>query len=797
MSKPFMSLHVIVKNGEKTIKKMLDSVVGVFDEVVIVDTGSTDKTISIVSEHFDWGVWNAEPHQVLDHPHADTSGFTRHVRLTLAKFDWVDDFSAARQYAYDLGTAKWRFYLDADDEASCFANGALRKEVENTDKNHPDVNCLSIGYRYTEDGGMVQDKLGRGVRWADGWQWADPIHEHLVRHPAGARGIAVWKHLVVNHQHAEQQRINDGFERNLRITEKWYGRETDPKKKALAAYYLAGHTNEMKQLDAARKYWREAADGLGRTNIACEGLCRWARMELKQGNNEKAVALAGEAISKAPELPDGLAVMGVALQLTGEPLRAAGMFDLLRAQPKPSWESQHDAIWLDGLVNIYAAQAYYACGRIDDARKAIAAIPKGLVGHPEVHEAGREINAQIGKSEGYARLHALWEYLMWNTEGLKAQRLLEEFAPSAISDAPFVKQLLRQTQEKMPQMKDWNAYQRTYAGIPDEPYHVPQQHRQWTLLQGRARLVAQWASSLPKEGEKLQVLVIGVQDGIIEGQMLENNPRIVLTACDVAPQASRGINELKARFPGRVKTHQVLHHHYDWFPEHCEPYDAVILFEVLEHLPDDETALKQIMQFLKPDGKLFLSTPISEDWVEPYLSNLKDGRPAWHVRSHNPTTLWKLFQKLGFTGSLMGLGTECLFLATMKPHPLGVFPKAMPALKPISIYVYPLGAHGFDPFSPISQHVGGSEEAVIHLAASLAKKGVSVTVYGDMPARKDRIFVHEGVQWRPLSEFDVASIEGTLFVWRSPQLAAQFKKINPRVKTVMWAHDVFYTNQGA
>jgi len=49
-----LSLCVICKNEEKNIKQLLDSVKGeLFDEIIIVDTGSEDKTVDIAKKYTD------------------------------------------------------------------------------------------------------------------------------------------------------------------------------------------------------------------------------------------------------------------------------------------------------------------------------------------------------------------------------------------------------------------------------------------------------------------------------------------------------------------------------------------------------------------------------------------------------------------------------------------------------------------------------------------------------------------------------------------------------------------------
>ncbi|WP_309088953.1 glycosyltransferase [Domibacillus sp.] len=84
---PFISLCMIVKNEEKVIERCLSSITHLVDEVIIVDTGSTDKTKAI-SEKYTSKIFN---------------------------FEWVDDFSAARNFAASKASGKWLLVLDADE----------------------------------------------------------------------------------------------------------------------------------------------------------------------------------------------------------------------------------------------------------------------------------------------------------------------------------------------------------------------------------------------------------------------------------------------------------------------------------------------------------------------------------------------------------------------------------------------------------------------------------------------------------------------------------------------------------
>lgn len=82
-----VSLCMIAKNEEKTLPRCLESVKGVFDEIIIVDTGSTDGTVKEAEKYTD----------------------------KIFLFEWCDDFSAARNYSFSKASSDYVMWLDADD----------------------------------------------------------------------------------------------------------------------------------------------------------------------------------------------------------------------------------------------------------------------------------------------------------------------------------------------------------------------------------------------------------------------------------------------------------------------------------------------------------------------------------------------------------------------------------------------------------------------------------------------------------------------------------------------------------
>lgn len=95
---------MITKNSEDRIERTLKSVNGLVDEIIVVDTGSSDNTREIASEYG----------KVFD-------------------FEWVDDFSKARNYAYSKATGDWILNLDDDETVSEIDFDKIKEFVSNSD----------------------------------------------------------------------------------------------------------------------------------------------------------------------------------------------------------------------------------------------------------------------------------------------------------------------------------------------------------------------------------------------------------------------------------------------------------------------------------------------------------------------------------------------------------------------------------------------------------------------------------------------------------------------------------------
>lgn len=97
-----ISLCMIVKNEENSIRRCLSSTVDVVDEIIVVDTGSQDKTIDICKEY----------------------------GAKIYQYPWQEDFSAARNFSIKKATSDWILWMDADEELFSLKRAVLIKMLK-------------------------------------------------------------------------------------------------------------------------------------------------------------------------------------------------------------------------------------------------------------------------------------------------------------------------------------------------------------------------------------------------------------------------------------------------------------------------------------------------------------------------------------------------------------------------------------------------------------------------------------------------------------------------------------------
>lgn len=146
------SLCMIVKNEENVLARCLDSIADIMDEIIIVDTGSTDRTKEIALTYTD---------KVYD-------------------FKWTGSFADARNYASAKASMDYIYTADADeylekadhDRLAALKN-ILMTEIEIVQMLYCTPKELSSVYNFEEE---YRPKLYKRIRK---FTWIDPIHETL------------------------------------------------------------------------------------------------------------------------------------------------------------------------------------------------------------------------------------------------------------------------------------------------------------------------------------------------------------------------------------------------------------------------------------------------------------------------------------------------------------------------------------------------------------------------------------------------------------------------------------------
>ncbi|GIP51609.1 tetratricopeptide repeat-containing glycosyltransferase family 2 protein [Paenibacillus vini] len=188
-----LSVCMIVKDEEELLPRCLDSLKGLADEIVIVDTGSIDRTKEIAGQYTD----------------------------LIFNYTWIDDFAAARNESLRHATGKWILVMDADEYLSAEDYPKWNEFLDNEQPVHHLAYTLPI-INFTGDK-EYQDEITtspvtRLFPNYKGIHFERPIHEQLT---LGSEGELFHKKLDLNIYHTgyQNQRVSEKnkHERNMLI----------------------------------------------------------------------------------------------------------------------------------------------------------------------------------------------------------------------------------------------------------------------------------------------------------------------------------------------------------------------------------------------------------------------------------------------------------------------------------------------------------------------------------------------------------------------------------------------------
>ena len=180
---PTISLCMIVKNEEMHLARCLDSVAGLADEIIIIDTGSDDRTKEIAS------------------------GYTSKVY----SYPWKDDFSEARNYSFSKASMDYCMWLDADD---ILEEAGKEKMIQLKQSLSSDIDMVMMKYNtaFDEEGRPVFSYFReRWVRNSPQYRWVGAVHEVIP-----PKGSILYSDIAVCHKKLKAANPD----RNLKIYQK-------------------------------------------------------------------------------------------------------------------------------------------------------------------------------------------------------------------------------------------------------------------------------------------------------------------------------------------------------------------------------------------------------------------------------------------------------------------------------------------------------------------------------------------------------------------------------------------------
>ncbi|MFM9282412.1 glycosyltransferase [Paenibacillus jiagnxiensis] len=212
---------MIVRNEEEVLENCLNSVADLVDEIIIVDTGSTDRTKDIAKR------FNA---RIFD-------------------YTWTDHFADARNFAFQQATQAYILWLDADDVLMEEDRGKLRKLKATLDYS---VDAISMFYNTGFDlNGNVTFRFRRHriVKRECYFKWHGAVHEYLQ-----VGGNILTTDIAVSHRKHSSKALPKS-DRNLRIYERLIaeGRQMTPRD----LFYYANELREHGQAEKALEYYEK------------------------------------------------------------------------------------------------------------------------------------------------------------------------------------------------------------------------------------------------------------------------------------------------------------------------------------------------------------------------------------------------------------------------------------------------------------------------------------------------------------------------------------------------------------
>ena len=278
---------MIVKNEEWVLGRTLPNLVKHLDEVIVVDTGSTDRTVEIAQE----------------------------LGAKVFHFAWINDFSAARNESLKHATGDWILWIDADEfmkEEDLLALKGFLGQASNDSYQLELRECELDKYEFSNF--YVRVKLFRNGR---GSHFERPINEQVCAADGKVAGGDLIPNIYIYHWggRVSAEKKQQKKERNIELLSQ--AAEKNPKDPAYR-FLLANNFKEMGMLEQAIKEFEQAIATDPKGYLAASAHAAQAWCHYKNKNGMEAFKSARRALELDQNLPDAYNLIGIILGGAGK-----------------------------------------------------------------------------------------------------------------------------------------------------------------------------------------------------------------------------------------------------------------------------------------------------------------------------------------------------------------------------------------------------------------------------------------------------------------------------------------------
>ncbi len=370
MSDIFLSAAMIVRNEERFLRDCMESLNGVADEIVVVDTGSTDNTKQIATEY----------------------------GARIFDFPWRDDFSAARNESIAHCRGRWIVFIDADERL-----GPVDKAAVRADLSRPGFAAFTVKYRPIS--WFTTFREYRVFRNDPRIRFEGIIHETVlptVMKVCDDEGLAIGDSVIEIDHVGYDGEMGHKHRRNLPLLQRHVASLPE---NVFLRYKLGAVLKALGDTEGAEREWRRTIESVRRNKHViprdCQAYYDLMRLLLEKGEDITPLLREAEAL-----FPDNYLIMwvrGMVLMHGGAYEEAAGLFARLTSVDPDNLEAgriSYDKRIFREFSYEPMGTCYFKLGRLAESERCYSLALDRDPGNPEYGTKHKFVCALLRKNTG-------------------------------------------------------------------------------------------------------------------------------------------------------------------------------------------------------------------------------------------------------------------------------------------------------------------------------------------------------------------------------------------------------------